>query len=149
MTCYINLGQFSVIKLYLLKADNSTANSVIEYISVLITLCLIIAVMLAHIWSESKWFKCTPHERQDEDDQNNLVHHPPEIDNNPVQPTYSVIDGPRPLEKAQELKDPVSKSSIQHCPKDAEDDTNESEDDDVYSTSLESLSTPLIKRHNN
>ena len=137
MTCYINLGLFSAIKLYLLKADNSTTNSVIEYISVLITLVLIVAVMLAHIWTEvcSKWFKRTSQGRQGGDDQNNLTPYPPKIDTNPVQPTYSVVEGPRPPAQGQELKDLVGEVSSQGCSKDGR---------DVFLPSSESLTTPLI-----
>ena len=70
------------------------------------------AVLLAHIWTEvcSKCFKRTPQGIQDDNDRNNL-RYPPENDAIPVQaaqPTYSVIEGPRPAANIQELKDPVS-----------------------------------------
>ena len=150
MICYLNVGLFSVIKLYLLKADNVTANSVIEYISVLITLILIMAVMLAHMWTEVclKCFKCAPQRIKDDDDQR----YPSEIDANAGQadqPTYSVIERPCLPTNTQELKDPVSKSSIPCCPNDGGDDKNEFEDAVDSSTSSESLTTLLIKCHKN
>ena len=90
-----------------------------------------------------------PQGRQDEDEQNNVARYPPDIDATPaqaVQPTYSVIEGPRAPVKAQEFKGSVS---IECCPEDARDDTNESEDDDDSSSSSESPTTPLIKCRNN
>lgn len=143
MTCHLNAGLLSITNLYFLKSENEhIIKKTTVYLTEIITLLLIVAVIVYHMWSNC-FSTCVMNHckvRRSESSCEVLDTNQPQS-NNPIVPTFSVIEGisyKLQLHSKVDTQD-ISRSSPSHS-------TSESDSDNVSVASIDSR-TPLLDGH--
>ena len=142
MTCHLNAGLYSVIQLYLLISGTEYIVSIATYLTEIITLLLLVAVIAYHMWSNC-FSVCVMNYckaiciRRHGGDNEAPVCCPPRA-NDPITPTFTVLEG---ISRKPQIHSKMDKQDVGHSS--ALHSTSDSDSDNISVASIDSR-VPLL-----